>query len=404
MAGRGISIDILANVRDALRGVGDVEQAISDVESTLEDMGRQGDESVDRMTRGFRDLARDADTSADKVERKYKDAYRDIARSADDAADSAVKSQRRMSERSAEVGQEIRQNLGEGIANAARGDFESLADTIGDTLGGTVAGIGGIATAAAGAAGALGIGAVVGAIQLAKQEQEKLNEEVSKWADAYQQSAGRIVSAAALLAEVQAIGADPVRYKEAQDAASEWGVSTTVAMRALAGDATALEVAERSLSERTRESNEQLLEQEKQVDGNAGAVYDMADQVDRGNRRLEEQKRAMKLGADQARDTARAMGEYARETGTATTETDDLGNKIYELPGGKRVVVDVKTGEAYEDLDAFEAAKLADKTATVNVGVKDNTPDSIQRIVKRINNQVATIKVGSVATGFKTMQ
>jgi hypothetical protein len=208
MAGRGISIDILANVRDALQGTGDVEKALSDIEATLDDMGRSGESSVDRMSRGFRDLARDADTSSDKIERSYKTTYRDVARAADTAADDAERSQRRIGEKSAEVGQEVRQNLGEGIANAARGDFESLADTIGDTFGGAVAGIGGIASAGLAAAGALGIGALVAALSAAEEKLSAARERAVELAATMYENQGQIPLAERAQELIQILGSE----------------------------------------------------------------------------------------------------------------------------------------------------------------------------------------------------
>lgn len=371
MAGRGISIDILSNVRDALRGVGDVEQALGDVESTLDDMRRSGDSSTDKMSRGFRDLARDADNSADKVERAYKESYRDIGRAADDTADSVQASQRRMGERSAEVGQEIRQNLGEGIANAARGDFASLSDTIGDTLGGAVAGIGGVAAAGVAAAGALGVGAVVAAIQLAQEEQKKLNEEAGKWASAYESSAGRIVSAAYVVGDVLDQSQDADRFKEATEAAKSWGVDVPTAMRAIAGDATALATVQESMAGRIEESNKLLAEQESQVDSNAGAAYDFADSVNAGRDRLDKLNEAMELGQKWAQAGAEALYGYATSVGEATGKTDALGNQILLLPDGKEIVVDAQTQAAYEDLDAVEKLRLNGKTVKVEVQVDD---------------------------------
>ena len=77
-------------------------------------------------------------------------------------------------------------------------------------------------------------------------------------------------------------------------------------------------------------------------------------------------------GAIAAEADAKAMGRYAKEVGTATGETDDLGNAIYELPDGKQVVIDAKTDQAYEDIDAIEKKKLSDKSTTVKVHVDDS--------------------------------
>lgn len=180
MAGGAISINLLSNVREAVRGVDDVADAVDEVTDRLHDIAAEGDASTDRMERDFRDLTRAADRTSDELKDKFRQAYQQVRRNSADAADDVVRDQRRMGERSQEVGQEIRQNLGEGIANAARGDFEALSDTIGDTLGGAVAGIGGIGAAGIAAAGALGLGAVVATISTITQDSEAMNEAVSE--------------------------------------------------------------------------------------------------------------------------------------------------------------------------------------------------------------------------------
>lgn len=67
-------------------------------------------------------------------------------------------------------------------------------------------------------------------------------------------------------------------------------------------------------------------------------------------------------GADAAKLAAKLTYEYATSVGEATDRTDDLGNKIYALPDGKEIVVDANTKTAYEDIDAIEKRRIADKT------------------------------------------
>lgn len=251
MAGRGISIDILANVRDALKGTGDVSKALGDIESTLDDMARSGDDSTDKLSRGFRDLSRKADDSADSIERSFKQSYRDVAKYADDAADDAVRSQRRMGERSQEVGQEIRQNLGEGIANAARGDFESLADTIGDTLGGAVAGIGGIGFAAAGAAGALGLGAIVAVFQSIMAESEATEERVQAMYDRLSEAGAAYLSRANIAKALGELSQEDVL--KGIERARDLQIDQSIILNAMVGDTEAIASVYATLAERKAE-------------------------------------------------------------------------------------------------------------------------------------------------------
>jgi hypothetical protein len=321
MAGRGISIDILANVRDALRGAGDVERALSDIESTLDDMARSGDSSTDKMSRGFRDLSRDADTSADKIERSYKQAYRDTSRAADSAADDARRAQRRMGEQSEEVGQEIRQNLGEGIANAARGDFESLADVIGDTLGGAVAGIGGIGTVAAAAAGAAGLGLITAGIYAQVEAAEKLRQRLS---DAYRQAIdeGRdYINEAQVMAELQ-----DLMFNE--DRAGEYN---------------------RLLEDQVKLG----LDIETLAGANIGRQEDLAEIQDRINV-LKERGSEISRGEDSILgDIDTQLAGIENRWVTAQQETENQANKVRELEAAEK-----RLGE--------EARAQADKTAAVS--------------------------------------
>ena len=400
MAGRGISIDILANVRDALKGTGDVEKALSDIESTLDDMARSGDKSTDKMSRGFRDLARDADTSADKIERSYKDAYRDTARAADNAADDAQRSQRRMGEKSAEVGQEIRQNLGEGIANAARGDFESLADTIGDTLGGTVAGIGGIGTAALGVAGALGIGAIVGAISLANEETQKGKERVAEWAQAFIDAGGTMLSAGVQAARFQEILTDPEKFAEAEKNARNWGTSVETAISAMAGNAGAIEDVTHSLDG-----------QKDAAEDAAVAAQRLAEENGTGLLALTAQEQAYNDGAnalsrltgemDAGKDRAALLNGYYEDlinsSAGATKQVDELGNELYTLPDGTEILVSADTGQATQNVSTFKG-DVDSIPEQVNTRVSLSLDDSqarqaLQRFQDRASQGI-TVPVG----------
>lgn len=354
MAGRGISLDILANVRDALKGAGDVEKALSDVESTLDDMAKSGDDSVDKMSRGFRDLARDADTSADNIERNYKQAFKDSARAADDMADDASRSQRRMSEQSEEVRDEIRQNLGEGIANAARGDFESLADVVGDTLGGAVAGIGGLASAGLAAAGAVGLGAIVGVINTINEEAEKSQQAAYDLANAYIDAGTTALDAVTLAARVQNVLTDPEARKEAEALKDVLGVDLPDAARILAGDTNALAAQYELLRGKQQELNAQ---RDANSDATAQEVLDWQD----AQRALDAAAGALDKVADRntvAAETARAQSDALKglinDAGQVTEEVDELGNALYTLPDGKQILINADTGMATTNVDTFK--------------------------------------------------
>lgn len=354
MAGRGISIDILANVRDALKGTGDVEKALGDIESTLDDMARSGDDSTDKMSRGFRDLARKADDSADTIERSFKQSYRDIRNAADDTADDVVRSQRRMGEKSAEVGQEIRQNLGEGIANAARGDFASLSDTIGDTFGGITAGIGGIGFAAAGAAAAVGIDAIVAAFQLAEQERQKLEERAADLSNAYIEAGTNVLDAVTISGRAADILTNKDTRKEAEDLAKALGTDLQTAVRALAGDTNALAVANGIVKDSEEEYQNLMQKRGSDYKSLSAAENDRFDQLQKqadGVRNLNEVNGIANQTFATQQEVLKGL---ITDAEGATKQVDGLGNAVYTLPDGTQILIDAETGQASTDVSTFK--------------------------------------------------
>lgn len=396
MAGRGISIDILANVRDALKGTGDVEQALGDIESTLEDMARSGDQSVDKMSRGFRDLARKSDDTADKMERSYKDAYRDIRRAADDTADDSIRAQRRMGEQSEEIGGEIRQNLGEGIANAARGDFESLADTIGDTLGGITAGIGGIGYAALGIAGAFGLGAIVATIQTITEQSEQMAEAVKGH---FQEMASEGVAAwESTQSQMQRLSEAYSEHEgEIKRIAELTGLNFETVASAWAGNKDAIDTVNRAYGEQvdalkdvpgaTKEATDATIRGWEGIMGplnNTLEAYDLA------------KEKAQQFADQQSDDLLKLLDGY----GKVALEIDEVGNKVVELPDGTRILIEADTGKATLNLDKFkgDADDVIDHVSNreARILLKADTRQALRdarRAIGEISRETATITI-----------
>lgn len=384
--------DALDDAGDAAR---DAERRIEDAADAVDDLGRS--RGPDQLEDAMRDAQRATERLGDEteqvardIEQEFRDTYRKVRQDAEGVGDSGVDSFGRVREGASELQSEIGGNLGEAVSSF-RGDLSDLSQVGQDTFGGlaaTVASMGpaGFLGALALAAGAAGLGAVTGGMEEAKDRQEELNAAAAKWADAYIESAGRIVSAAHIVAETQAIAADDTRYEDAKTAAEEWGIDVSTAMRALAGDATALATVEGALRDRAAEANRRLADQEKQVDSTAGEVYDMADSVKRGQDRLADLNEEMSLGQERARNAGRALHDYAIEAGTATGRTDALGNAIYELPDGTEIVVDAKTKRAYEDIEALE--RRAKKPVNGTVKFKADTRD--------VDNYKPKTKTGTV--------
>lgn len=390
MAG-GISINILADVREAVRGVTDVAEVVEEVGDRLHDLTKESGDTTDRMEKDFRDLSREADRQSDELRDKFRKAYKDVKNSSDDTKEAAVKNTRKMGEQAAEVGGEIRQNLGEGIANAARGDFESLADTIGDTLGGVTAGIGGIGTAAIAAAGAAGLGLIIGAFNAINEANEASQERIAEWADKFIEAGGRVLTAGQVIAGSNDILTDPEKYKKAQDAAEKWGVSIETAILAQAGNLESVDEVSKSLDkqrdafEKARDAGELSYDEQSKVLGQladaTGKYNELTGEIEHGTRRAGLYSQMLK--------------DVAANTEGATEKTDKFGDKVVSLPDGTTIYIDAETGQATDDVQKIkdQVYGIKDKDVKVRVGIEDRASGEVDRIVRRINGRVASIKV-----------
>lgn len=372
MAGRGITLDILANVRDALQGTGDVEQALSDIESTLEDMARDGDKSVDKMSRGFRDLARDADRSADKIERNYKQAYRDVKRSADDLSTGGSKGFRKLGDAGEEVSGELRQNLGETFSSF-RGDLEDLPQIAQDTLGGLAGSgaLGGIAGLAATAAGAAGLGLIVASLEQQNEEAEKLKQRLS---DAYTTAieAGRdYIDEAQVIAELQSLMFDTDR----------------------AGEYNTLLEDQKRLG----------LDIEVLAGANIGRAEDLRDIQERVNTVLEDQSSYYTTQKDGIERLDLGVAQMRDRWQSVQTETQNQQDKVAELESAEKRLNESAREQINRTADAaqkrYEA--LAREPVKIKVEVDDSNVRNHRWPVIRIPGQVV---VGNAGTGVRTWE
>jgi len=368
-----IKIDFLANVRDFIRGTKNVEESLDDVADSLDDVARDGDRATEKLEDSFRDLSRRA---------------RDTTRDVDDLGDKGKTSFRKLGDTGEEVSGELKQNLGETFSSF-RGDLEDLPQIAQDVLGGLAGSFGGLATSIGLAAGAAGIGLLIAAFQTLAEQEEARKERVGEWAGRYIEAAGQIKGALASLAAVEDIYTDQEKYDKAAQAAKDWGVDVSVAVNAMAGDATALEIAQQSLADRTDKLNKALETTVVNADGTTQGFADIQAEVSRGADTMSALTGEMEEGQARAESYAESLGQLAVSTGVATGKVDDLGNKIYALPDGTEVVVDAVTGKAYQNLDAVEnKAKQVDGTkATLRVEAWDNASAQVDRIIQRNNGK-----------------
>lgn len=375
MARSPIEIPIASETGAFRKGVeSGIIDPLEDAQKALDDLAdSRGPEQLERDMRDAQrqteKLKDESEDAADAIEREFKRAYRETKESATDGMGRA----RAATE---EVTQEIGANLGEAVSSV-RGDLSELGQVGQDTLGGlaaTVSGMGpaGLVGALALAAGAVGLGAVTAGLEEAKEKQEQLNEAAARFAEGYINGINGAIDAAQVFAEINKISTDPELYKTAGENAKNWGVDVSTAIRAMAGDATAIGTV-----------GEALDRQAEALERNASGADNYAQNIEqattgqssandsyvRGRAALDELNAALDAGKTQASNAQRALFDYASQVGEATGETDDLGNAIVRLPGGKEIVMNAQTKSASEDVDAFErkVQGLKDKTVGVRV-------------------------------------
>lgn len=387
-----IKIDFLSNVRQFLRGTDDAEDALDDVADSLDDMadaakkgGRDAERSVEKLDDSFRDAAR----RAKDLGKSGKDAGRDVKHGMKNAEDGVE-----------EFKDEANSTAREAAASFD-GSAESIADVFQEVAANAFTGFG-PAGAIAGLAAAAGIGLAVSGFTATNEASEESRNRVADWAQAYIDAGGDASEALASVARVSAIYTDPDLYTKAQDNARNWGVSVSTAVNAMAGDMTALGVVSESTKRRQDEWAEALQDG---VTGSASSwdksnltdkQRELGQQVAAGRDALEQLNGEMAAGASIAYQQSRSLFDLAKNTGTATGEVDELGNKIIALPDGTEVVINAQTKTASEDVDAFERKVGNVKGKTVKVKV--DTSDAARSIARFIN-QGRQIKIGTRIVG-----
>lgn len=334
MAGR-ITIDVGLNTRDVAKGASDAEHALRDLEDAVGDTGRDGARQLDKVEDELKDVQRQS--------KRTQDAVGDIDKGTRRAAD----------------GMDELKRESDSTAKEAAASWDGTAEGIGDALqevaANAFAGFG-PAGAVAGLAAAAGIGLATAAIQANDEAAQLSKERIADWADAYVEAGERVLPAMVTAARFQDIITDPERFAEAEKNATDWGVSIETAIAAMAGNAGAIkdvEAAVRGLKEEyeaAREAappidefgavNGALIEQEQAYRNAAGSLAQLTGEMDAGAQRAD------------------LLDSYYRDlinsASSATVEVDELGNAVYTLPDGTKIMIDADTGRATQNVDAFK--------------------------------------------------
>ncbi|MCE4024663.1 hypothetical protein LXM50_01610 [Microbacterium sp. Au-Mic1] len=330
-----LSVDILANTRQAQSNVKDLSKEFDKVADSLDDMARDADRNADKVERSFREMSR----AAEKLDDSVRDIKPDPLRKLGDAGE--------------EVSGELKQNLGETFSSF-RGDLEDLPQVAQDVFGGLAGSVGGLGASLALAGGAAGIGLLIAGFQEIQKQEEERQQRIADWTAAYIGGLSTMEGALADFATVEAIYTDKDRYAEAVKNAKNWHVSTSDAINAMAGDMTALGVVEDNLASNSQTVSDAI----ETVGGNTrGLSHEMRtlkDETSQGYDAFNKLTGEMSAGAARADEYSQSLLNIVSHADNASIEIDAVGNSVFTLPDGKQVLIDAQTGKATADLSKFK--------------------------------------------------
>jgi hypothetical protein len=176
----GLTLNVTANTREAVRGAKDIGDALDDVADSLDDVARDGAKSGDKLEKAFDDTRK----ANGKVERSFKDLADTAKRESNTAGDALGKNVKR----GADDAQDGIKEIGNEAASTAKesaASFDGSAASIGDAFqevaANAFAGFG-PAGLIAGVAAAAGIGVVSSTLEKGKEESEEFKAEIAELA------------------------------------------------------------------------------------------------------------------------------------------------------------------------------------------------------------------------------
>ncbi|AZS39980.1 MULTISPECIES: hypothetical protein [Microbacterium] len=349
-----LNISLGMNTREVAAGAAKAADAIEDVTDSLDDLTRAAGKSGDKFEKAGDELE-DSMRDARRETEKAQDSFKDLGRAAERAGDDARDGMRR-----AEDGVEEFRDEANSTAKEAAASFDGSAESIGDALqevaANAFAGFG-PAGAVAGIAAAAGIGLAIAGFEDVHEAEQRAAELASEWADRFVESGQRVATAAQQSAAVIDISTDPEKYKEAAENAKLWGVTTSDAMLAMAGNVGSIKIVEDALDRKRVATEKDAQAAQESAEANGSALLSLTPQEVELNKAEEAWKRhtdAMSAGAQQANAASDSLLSLVGQATDAAVSVDELGNRVVALPDGTEIFIDAKTGKATTDLAAFK--------------------------------------------------
>ncbi|MCC2034117.1 hypothetical protein [Microbacterium allomyrinae] len=378
-----IQIDFLSNTSKLERGTENVERGLDGVADSLDDVAREGDRSLGRLERSFKDVS---------------DAAKDTSKQTADVGDVGSRGFRKLGDAGSEVSGELRQNLGETFSSF-RGDLADLPQIAQDTLGGLAGAgaLGGIAGLAATAAGAAGLGLITAELQKQQEEAQKLRERIGGMYQAAAEDGRAYLDTAQLIAESVDVMYNTDRadeWKRVREDAKTLALDESVVIAANAGDLAAQEQVHGRINALMEDAADKR-----------SAAWNGSEASTYGQALLGVRDRWAEIGAvtdenaDKARNAQSITDRYLRQmiddAGEAEVQVDSLGNKLITLPKGQQIVIDAETNQAHQDLDRFkgDVNTVPREVVTTARVLADTT--GITRAIDNLNGRTIYVKVNA---------
>lgn len=383
---RPISISIVSDVKEFLRGTGDATEALGKVSDALDDVAkdaqRSGKDAGNDLSRGIEGGTKDAAQATDKLERSFKDlatAAKKESKVAGKAIDTEIDHGTTKAKQTLhEFKSEAKQNFGE-TASSFDGSMESAVSGIQGTFGGLATVLGPAGAIGAGLIGAaIGVGASIA--QGYAESAEQVKETISNMYDDMLESGQQYLSKEFVQQAIADMFKDDGKRQQMIQDAATLGISVSDLATAYAteGD-TREEVSARILAAMAEE-------EQKIKDLGSITTDDEAAKIDAYNQRIKALEGvAGKLDSEKEKvDKAKASVDSTRKAWnevdvefskhnvnslkgieTQGQRLQGYADKLRGLPN-PTLKLDLDTGDAETKLRGF----LAERSLTINANIR----------------------------------
>jgi hypothetical protein len=245
-----VKIDLIADVKDVIKGTDKIGDALQDVADDLKDVGKEGQKVEDKVSDAFRDMATAADKSGSKMDDSVSDAFRNMGKDANSAGDKIGKSIKDGTDKAGEGLQDMKSESAS-TAKESAASFDGSADSIigsfQEIAANAFSGFG-PAGAAAGLAMAVGVGFAVTAFQEGAEKAAAMKDKAVSMVDKIAEAGGDLTKMD-LSDTIKEWGREVLednwvtvwaneastKFQETAKDAKDFGVSSREAIRAAAG-------------------------------------------------------------------------------------------------------------------------------------------------------------------------